>query len=63
MDKLKIKKLLRKKVIEPSKKEKLVKPIKTDKLGFRDEMTEWIAEKETLIKPPKAINKHKDVFG
>jgi len=44
------------------KKEKLIKPVGTDKQGYRDELSDYIAIYETKSKPPPKLTNHKDIF-
>lgn len=44
------------------KREKLLKPVKHDKEGYRDDMSDYIAINETKKKPPPKITNHKDIF-
>jgi hypothetical protein len=57
------KKVLKNVKIKPTK-EKLVKPVETDKNDIeRNEMSEYMALLETKYKPPPKLTKHENIFN
>ena len=46
-----------------TKKEKLLKPVETDRDGYRNDMSEYHALLETISKPPPRITHHKEIFN
>lgn len=57
------KKVLKNVKIKPTK-EKLVKPVETDKNDIeRNEMSEYMALLETKYKPPPKLTRHENIFN